>query len=341
MNKKHNILSLVFILLISFTSHLSALDYYVDKNIRNYNLIYASGKIKNGDLYKLEIKYNKLYNNKQTIVVFNSPGGELNEGLRIGEFLKANHIGSAVARNGICASSCALAFLGGRDKYNRKLMVLPRSSKLGFHSFYYRNNSHVRLSTMQRDLANVLSYSDYVQAPNYIITEMFRTNYASMHWTTSRDRRLLRIKRGLPKISFSNANINKNNKKYRYRASRKKKIGVTQIDYIKHYLGKVNYLLKADNSIFFDNEVAFNDSSYQGWLSSSLNKIYLNKIKLKTIDKVEAEIVYVLKNGKKICSRNIYNLTQNSSGWKIASKQHIACNYRSKKILNRIGRSLP
>ncbi len=343
MNKKYNILTIIFILLLSFTSQLSALDYYVNKNNVNYNLIYATGKIKNGDLYKLERKYNRLYNNKQTIVVFNSPGGELNEGLRIGEFLKANQIGSAVSKNGICASSCALAFLGGRDKYNRKLLILPRSSKLGFHSFYYKNSYRVKLSTMQKDLANVLSYSDYVQAPNHIITEMFRTNYASMHWTTSQDRRLLRIKRGLPKISFSIANINKsrNTKKYRYSTTTKKQYGVTQVEYIKHYLGKVNYLLKADNSIFFNNEVAFNDSSYQGWLSSSLNKIYLNKIKLKTIDKVEAEIVYVLKNGKKICSINTYNLTQNSSGWKIASKQHIACNYRSKKILNRIGRSLP
>jgi len=342
MNNKYKILPFIFILLISFTSHLSALNYYVDKNFLNYNLIYATGKIKHGDLYKLERKFSRLYNNKQTLVVFNSAGGELNEGLRIGEFLKANHIGSAVGKNGMCASSCALAFLGGRDKYNRKLMILPRGSKLGFHSFYYRNSDKVRLSTMQKDLANVLSYADYVQAPSRIITEMFQTNYNSMHWTTSRDRKLLRIKRGLPKVNFTaSANRRINTQNRVYRVTTKRHQGVTQIEYVKHYLNKVNSLLNSNNSIVFNNEVALNDSSYQGWLSSSLNKLYVKRTKLKSIDKVEAEIIYVLKNGKTICSKNTYNLTQNSYGWKIASKQHRACNYHSKKILNRIGRSLP
>lgn len=349
MNKKNNILSLIFILLLGFTSHLSALNYSVNKNFLNYNLIYASGKIGYGDLYRLQREYSKVYsNNKQTIVVFNSAGGELNEGLRIGEFLKANHIGSAVNKNGICASSCALAFLGGRDKYNRKLMILPRNAKLGFHSFYYRNSNHVKLSTMQKDLASVLSYADYVQAPRRIITEMFQTNYTSMHWTTNRDRRLLRIQRGLPAVSFTASNSNKSRyykrvtPKYKYTVARnEKQQGITQIEYVKRYINKINSVLNANSGVVFNNEVALNDSSYQGWLSSSLNKIYVRKMKLISIDKVEAEVVYALKNGKRVCSRNTYNLMQNSNGWKIATKQHKACNYSSKRVLNRIGRSLP
>ncbi len=348
MKKKHNILSLTFIFLISFTLHLSALNYSTSKNFLNYNLIYASGKIRYGDLYKLQREYSRINNNKQTILVFNSAGGELNEGLRIGEFLRANHIGSAVNRNGICASSCALAFLGGRDKYNRKLMILPKNSKLGFHSFYYRNSNQVKLSTMQKDLASVLSYADYVQAPRQIITEMFQTKYTSMHWTTRRDRRLLRIRRGLPTVNFIASNSNKsryykrNAPTYRQKVARnQKQYGITQVEYVKRYINKVNSVLNANNGVVFNNEVALNDSSYQGWLSTSLKHIYVRKTKLISINKVEAEIVYSLRNGKTVCSRNTYNLIQNSNGWKIATKQHRACNYSSKRVLNRIGRSLP
>lgn len=347
MNKKISILSLFFILMLSFTSNLNALNYSVNRNFLSYNLIYASGKIRRGDLYKLKRAYSRLSRNRQTIVVFNSAGGELNEGLRIGEFLRSHRIGSAVRNNGICASSCALAFLGGRDKHNRKFMVLPDNAKLGFHSFYYRNRSYVKLSTIQKDLANVLNYANYVGAPTSLIAEMFNTKSSSMHWVTSYDKRLLKLRRGLPRVNFSTAKADKgryykrNVSKKEYSRYTSSNYGITQTKYIKSYISKINSVITANRGVIFNNEVALNDSSYQSWLSSSLKYVFLRKIKLISRNKVEAEVVYALKNGKRICSRNTYNLVQRSNGWKIITKQHKACNYKSKKILKRIASYLP
>ena len=338
MNKKYKIISIISSLLISFSS-LKAMDYSVNKNFLNYNLIYASGKIRHGDLYKLRRTYNRLPKNRQTIVVFNSGGGELNEGLRIGEFLKANHIGSAVRKNGICASSCGLAFLGGRDFYGRKLMILPRSSKLGFHSFYYRNSDYVRLSKVEADLSNVLNYANYVGAPTSLVAKMFNTKSSSMYWVNRRDKKMLGIVSGLKRVSFSNKYAG--NKIHYKKATTYSTYKMTQTTYIKDYFSKVNSAITANRGVVFGNEIALNDSSYQSWLSSKLRYAYLKNTKLIARNKVQAEVIYALRNGQRVCSRNIYHLAQNSYGWKIVSRSHRPCNYSSRKVLKRIGRTLP
>ena len=353
MNKKISILSFVFILMIAFTSQLSALSYSVNRNFLSYNLIYASGKIRRGDLYKLKRTYRKLSRDRQTIVVFNSAGGELNEGLRIGEFLTSNNIGSAVKKNGMCASSCALAFLGGRSKDNSKLLILPYSSKLGFHSFYYRNSNYVKTTTVQRDLANVLNYASYVDAPTSLMAEMFNTKSSNMHWVNSNDRTILNLKTDLVKrrVSFSNHTKSKYHKRERKKHKRTMPAiqepvtqithSMTQSGYIKNYIGQINSIITADRGRVFNNSIALNDSSYQSWLSSHIRYMYLKKTKLLSRNKIEAEVVYALTNGKRICSKNRYSLLQSNSGWKILSKSHRACNHRSRKTINKIGRSLP
>ena len=129
--------------------------------------------------------------------------------------------------------------------------------------------------------------------------------------------------------------------KYNNYRNRNSTYGLTQTNYIKYYISKINSVITANRGITFNNEVALNDSSYQNWLSSSLKYVFLRKTKLVTRNVVEAEVVYALKNGKRICSKNRYKLIQNSNGWKITTKRHRACNYKSRKILKRIASYLP
>jgi len=337
MKSKLSIISLIFISLIAFSSELSALSYSVNKNFSNYNLIYATGRIRHGDLYRLQNKLRRVSKRKQTIVVFNSAGGELNEGLEIGKFLKRRHIGTAVKQNGICASSCALAFLGGRDKYGKKLMILPDSAKLGYHSFYY-NQNFVQPSTMQRDLANVLDYASIVGTPSSLLVKMFKTKSSNMYWVREQDRALLGLKRGLENtttrlynttIKTSSSHVNSSQYSY-----------LTQTSYVKNYFNKINSVITASRGSSFNN-VAYNDISYKDWLSSTLRYVHLRSIKLVSVNQVEAEVVYSMKNGKRICSKNIYDLTQNYSGWKILSKQHRGCNYKSRRELKKLAAYLP
>jgi len=328
MKRKLSIISLIFISLIAFSSQLSALSYSVNKNFSNYNLIYASGKIRHGDLYRLKNTLRKVSKRKQTIVVFNSAGGELNEGLEIGKFLKYRHIGTAVQQNGICASSCALAFLGGRDKYGRKLMILPENSRLGYHSFYYKRN-YVKPATIERDFANVIEYASIVGTPSSILVKMFKTKSSNMYWVKNSDRALLGIKRGLTiNKSYHTAKVQKHNY-------------LTQVSYVKNYFNNINYVLRASRGSSFNNSVAYDDISYKDWLSATLKYVHLKRVKLISQNQVEAEVIYSMKNGKRVCSKNIYDLTQNNRKWKILSKQHRGCNYKSRRELKKLAAYLP
>ena len=91
-------------------------------------------------------------------VVFNSPGGNLIAGMEIGRILRAagasTNIGVRTAdiqhpAVGICASSCALAFLGGNYRYAYK------GSVYGVHRF----SSSTGASASDLDVAQLLSSS--------------------------------------------------------------------------------------------------------------------------------------------------------------------------------------
>jgi hypothetical protein len=76
----------------------------------------------------------------RALVVFGSPGGLLTEGLAIGEQLRQAGFASAVAENTLCASACALAWLGGRPRLMRD------SSRIGFHAAYTEHGTDKRES---------------------------------------------------------------------------------------------------------------------------------------------------------------------------------------------------
>lgn len=65
---------------------------------------------------------------KATTVVFDSPGGNLMAGLQIGETIRAKGYGTLVADGSVCASACAIAWLGGTKRY------LSSGGRLGFHA---------------------------------------------------------------------------------------------------------------------------------------------------------------------------------------------------------------
>ena len=114
--------------------------------------IVVDGVIELGDSDKLELF---LQNNPDPgRVVFNSPGGNLVEGMKIGNILRARGLTAEVGRlkggleapefePGICASACAIAFLGGRERY------LSGSDKLGFHQFYEHLNFEELISNLE------------------------------------------------------------------------------------------------------------------------------------------------------------------------------------------------
>lgn len=64
------------------------------------------------------------------VVLFESPGGSLIDGLIIGQAINEAGFNTGVAPETACASACALAWLGGRVRY------MDPSALVGFHAAY-------------------------------------------------------------------------------------------------------------------------------------------------------------------------------------------------------------
>jgi hypothetical protein len=99
--------------------------------------VLVSGPIEAGDSQKFRALTQGL---SRGLVIFNSPGGFLTEGLAVGEQLRLAGFASAVAENTLCASACALAWLGGRPRLMRD------SSRIGFHAAYTEHGTDKRES---------------------------------------------------------------------------------------------------------------------------------------------------------------------------------------------------
>jgi hypothetical protein len=94
------------------------------------------GVIVGGETLTLEGFVGRLPPNKSVAVILNSPGGNLDEGLKLGRFFHRARISTFVlGYGGGCASACAIAFLGGRDRDGRPSRIKMTGGALGFHQF--------------------------------------------------------------------------------------------------------------------------------------------------------------------------------------------------------------
>jgi hypothetical protein len=65
-----------------------------------------------------------------TTVVFDSPGGSVDDAIAIGALISLRGFTTSVEAGGLCASSCPLAFAGGKER-----LATPASA-IGVHQFY-------------------------------------------------------------------------------------------------------------------------------------------------------------------------------------------------------------
>jgi ATP-dependent protease ClpP protease subunit len=65
---------------------------------------------------------------KNAIVFLDSPGGSMQTGLRIGRIIRAHGFMTVVADYTQCASTCALAWLGGKQRF------MGQGAQIGFHA---------------------------------------------------------------------------------------------------------------------------------------------------------------------------------------------------------------
>lgn len=110
----------------------------------------------------------------QAVVVLNSPGGLAEVGISIGRTIAIKGFPTAVFPNGMCASSCALAWLAGRPR-----SLFP-SSKVGFHAIFTIDNGTSNVSSAGNALVG--SYLHELGMTDRQIVYITQTQPDSMAW---------------------------------------------------------------------------------------------------------------------------------------------------------------
>jgi hypothetical protein len=108
----------------------------VDSGRPDVAVFVLEGNIVGGETLALEALVGKLPPNRPAAIILNSPGGNLDEGMKLGRFFYRARISTFVlGHGGGCYSACAAAFLGGRDGQGRPSRIKMTGGNLGFHQF--------------------------------------------------------------------------------------------------------------------------------------------------------------------------------------------------------------
>jgi hypothetical protein len=116
-------------------------------------------------------------------VYLSSGGGYLSDGYALGELFKKYSVQTVVDNQQICASSCAIAFLGGRFR------TMSGSAKLMFHAPYIGNRLAIdctdrgQVSELRNYYESVLGEND----ANFLLDRTLSYCSASSGWTLNAD----------------------------------------------------------------------------------------------------------------------------------------------------------
>lgn len=89
------------------------------------DIVIVSGELEAGDDERFELLTR---DSTEVQVVLNSPGGNLMAGIGIGRIVRSRGYRTAVLNGSVCASACALAWLGGQNRF------LGKTGRVGFHA---------------------------------------------------------------------------------------------------------------------------------------------------------------------------------------------------------------
>jgi len=159
------------------------------------NAIAATGKIEAGDSEGLLRYLSTLPKKANTAVYLSSLGGSIAESLKLGYLFKQLRIKTVVEGdrpNNVCASACALAFLGGHDLQGRPWRSSTTNSLLGYHQFYCGDGQ--RCVDEQTTVSFILQYGREMEAPLEIFIAMFNQPPEGIYWFSTKELCSLRIK---------------------------------------------------------------------------------------------------------------------------------------------------
>lgn len=113
------------------------------------------------------------------VVLLSSPGGNVLAGIEIGKAIRLKGFATAVPEGFLCASACALAWLGGSPR------MMGDGSMVGFHAVYDSGNG--RNSVSSGENAVVGAYLNQLGLPNGAIYYISEPQPDEMRWLSFDD----------------------------------------------------------------------------------------------------------------------------------------------------------
>lgn len=193
--------TLVFLFAIITPNIGQAADIFLEKF--RINII---GEIRPGDAERVaQSAIEQVTRNRKKIssVFVNSPGGDVDEAIRIADLVKGMKPNVVVEKGGICASSCFIIYLAGYERSATWVrddgsMQTPekRASRLGIigiHRPYLKNPSADVASVRKQDdlMRRFREYLASFHVPQYLIDEMMARPSNDIYWLRDRDLELI------------------------------------------------------------------------------------------------------------------------------------------------------
>ncbi|NIJ32798.1 hypothetical protein [Sphingomonas oligoaromativorans] len=158
-------------LMLMTTSPASAATVEIVKRIGTGAIVRVDGNLVLEDGEKFATMVRPL---RGAVIILNSHGGSLLAGLRIGEIARNRNFSTVVLDNGLCASACAIAWLGGGRRY------LAPTARLGFHAAYSSEGDAPAVSGAGNALVG--AYLDRLGLPDDAIVALTQAAPSDMLW---------------------------------------------------------------------------------------------------------------------------------------------------------------
>ncbi|MEI6643904.1 MAG: hypothetical protein WCL10_17910 [Novosphingobium sp.] len=169
-----------------------------NKLLHGEDYIYAEGEISQGtaEQFAAFVKREDITNAR---VFFNSPGGSLLEGIKLGRLIRSlgfdtgigvysHDIDQKANSQSICASACAYSFAGGVNRF-----LDESSGKLGLHQFYGNTADDLSGEMAQQISGLLVTYLDAMGVDAKAFAISTTANRDGMVWLNPEDARTLRF----------------------------------------------------------------------------------------------------------------------------------------------------
>jgi hypothetical protein len=186
--------TLYVILFLSMNSTLFAAEIQKLDVPGDVSFFSVSGELDKDDGSKFE---KIIKNTTKGIVILDSIGGSLSAGLWIGSTINTAGLSTFVPPDKTCASACALAWLGGRNRY------FYEGVKIGFHAAYYLDKGVPIESGVAN--AKIGVYLNELKFPLTAVVFVTTASPSEIFWLTKENAELVGI--STKEFKFNNSQI--------------------------------------------------------------------------------------------------------------------------------------